>query len=78
MVVVNRKTLYMSVILENIVEEVVISPQLQNQNTTTFRNTTSGVSFWFDLHCGQNHILAPMSGWIYKRWSMEFSDMLFQ
>ena len=44
MMVVDRKTLYMSVILEKIVQEVVISPQLQNQNTTTFRNITSGGS----------------------------------
>ena len=28
-------------------------------------------AFWLDLHCGQNHILAPVSGWICKRWWRE-------
>ena len=35
------------------------------------------VAFWFDLHCGKNHILAPVSGWICKRWWRELVICFF-
>ena len=67
-------TLYMSVILEKIVQEVV---SCRIRTLPLFVILLPVVAFWFGLHCGENHMLAPVSGWFCKRWWRELVISFF-